>query len=370
MISRNLFTAEASTKQKFRRFLLYLSRKKGAKKSWNDRHSVVFQKHPEYGKYVTGGFEEKHKNLWGVFWGKVPVETLRICHAISGSPSPNMIPEEIFQADIEPSLNRLPEAHFLSNKSFYTKWLPDAGFPSCLIHKCDGSFYDSTYKSIPSGEVPDLVASFDYPVIMKPSVDSYGGSRVQIAGSDREVLNYMANKNNIVVQELLRQSPETARYHFQSVNTVRVYLYRSVRDNRIHIINRAFRTGNGSSVDNVAAGGLVSLVRENGELNGYALDRYGGKFDRHPVTNISFKNMLPNIKQLDQLAKKVAGQLFNLRIIGLDLYCDENRKWNMLEVNTRGHSIRFAQYHGHPFFSDFTDEVIQYCKENHWVYSA
>jgi hypothetical protein len=39
----------------------------------------------------------------------------------------------------------------------------------------------------------------------------------------------------------------------------------------------------------------------------------------------------------------------------------------MLEINTKGHSIRFSQYHGYPFFGEFTDEVIEYCKENHWA---
>ena len=367
---RHLMKRKASIQQKLRRLALYLSRRQGAKKAWRNRHRIVFQKHPDYNKQVPIGFKTEHQVKWSPFWRKVPLDTLKICYATSGKAEPGLIPEEIFQADIEPSLNRYPEAHFLSNKSFYSKWLPDAGFPDCLMHKSDGRILNYMYEPVSLEQLPDMLALFSYPVIVKPSVDSYGGSGVRITESPRELLEYIEEHSNLVVQQLVRQSKDTARFHPESLNTVRVYLYRSVRDNRIHIVNRAFRTGNGNRVDNVAAGGLISLLHETGELNGYALDRYGKKYRKHPVTKLPFKGKLPNSDGLDKLAKKVAGQLFHLRIVGLDLYCDEENKWNMLEMNTKGHSIRFAQYHGQPFFGEFTGEVIEYCKENHWAYTV
>jgi len=102
-------------------------------------------------------------------------------------------------------------------------------------------------------------------------------------------------------------------------------------------------------------------------LNGFALDRYGQKYEQHPVSGVSFNGEIPNFEELNKLAKVVAGQLHLLRIIGLDLFYDENEQWRMLEINTKGHSIRFAQYAGQPFFGEFTKEVIEYCKENHWA---
>lgn len=370
MIIRNLLTAEASIKQRVRRLILYLSRKNGAKKAWNDRHSSVFFKHPEYKNPVTGGTEEKHRNIWRLFWGKVPVETLRICHAISGSSSPDFIPEEIFQTDIEPSLNRVPDAHYLANKSFYNRWFPQGVFPCDYLHNISGQMLNSRYEHLAADALDCAADELPYPVVLKPNLDSYGGSGIQFIESKEQLLSEIVGRHNFVVQEKIRQHKEQNQLHPQSLNTVRIYLYRSVEDNRVHIINIAQRMGNGSVLDNVASGGLVSYVGEDGSMHGYALDRYGQKYLKHPVTDISFDNALPEFESMKKLAKEIASKLFYLRIVGLDLCFDQDGNWRVIEVNTKGHSIRFAQYAGHPFFGEFTDEVISYCKEHHWAFSA
>jgi SOS response regulatory protein OraA/RecX len=366
MISK-IFASGSTIKERVRRSILYVSRKSGADSAWKKRHHSVFAKHPGYDDELSNMCEEKHRARWKPFRHMIPMETVRICGAISGLETPDMVPEEIFQADIEPTLNTCHEAHYLADKRFYTRWLPDAGFPVCLLHKVNGEVLDHTYTTLFGDKLAKYINSMKYPVILKPATGSYGGSGVQFIQSASELTEVVLQEDNVVVQEVVRQSPRTEAFHPQSLNTVRVYLYRSVHDNRIYIINRAFRTGNGSRVDNVASGGLVTFLHGTGDLNGFALDRYGGRFETHPVTGKPFSGQLPNIEQLDTLAKEVAHKLFRLRVVGLDLYCDNNDQWNMLEINTKGHSIRFSQYHGYPFFGEFTDEVIEYCKENHWA---
>lgn len=370
MIVRHLMTSDDALKQRLRRVILYLSRKQGAKKAWGKRHSVVFKQHPDFDNQLPGNLGREHQKLWSPFWRKVPCETLKICHAISDVPSSIIIPEEIFQADVEPTLNDSQGAHFQGDKSFYTRWLPDAGFPLCLLHKINGEYLGRTYDSIDNKEIDNAINTIQFPVVLKPSTDSYGGSGVTIVKEPNVLRDLLKVSDNVVVQILARQHPDTKEFHPASLNTVRVYLYRSVRDNRIHILNRAFRTGNGSEVDNVAAGGLVTYVNDTGELNGFALDRYGARYETHPLTDKAFTGELPNVKQLDSLAKAVAHKLFHLRVVGLDLYCNPDGVWNMLEINTKGHSTRFSQYHGYPFFGKFTDEVIAYCLKNHWAYSV
>ncbi len=40
----------------------------------------------------------------------------------------------------------------------------------------------------------------------------------------------------------------------------------------------------------------------------------------------------------------------------------------MVEANVVGqHTIKFIQNAGFPFFGEFTDEVVDYCKVNHWA---
>lgn len=369
MIARMIIKGSGSWKQKTRRLLLRLSRNNGARKSWKKRHAIVFEQHPEYRVSLSQSAEWRHRELWQPFRRekKVPVDTLKICSAISGIEDPAIIPEEIFQADIEPSLNRYSEAHFQGVKHFYTNRYPDAGFPVCYLHKIDGEWFGPALMPIDGKAFEVVLNQISYPVLVKPGIDSYGGRGVEFA-EDTDILKETVEcRNHVVVQQIMKQAPRIAAYHPESLNTVRVYLYRSVLDNKIHILNRALRIGNGARIDNVSAGGLVSLIRDDGQLNGFALDRYGQKFEQHPLTGVSFNGGIPKFEELNRLAKEVAGQLHLLRVVGLDLFYDKEENWRMLEINTSGHSIRFAQYAGQPFFGEFTEEVIESCKENHWA---
>jgi hypothetical protein len=60
----------------------------------------------------------------------------------------------------------------------------------------------------------------------------------------------------------------------------------------------------------------------------------------------------------------MAQQVYLARVVGFDVCLDAEGRWRFIEVNINGHTIRFAQYAGEPFFGPFTDEVIRYCREN------
>lgn len=369
MIPKKIITDSGSWKQKIRRLLFWYSRKSGAQKAWKKRHEIVFNQHPEYGVTLPQIVERRHREIWNSFRfkSKVQVDTLKICSAISGAKNPFIVPEEIFQADIEPSLNCFSEAHYQSIKHFYSDQYPDAGFPPCILHKMDGEWFDIELRQLSGSLFEAALNQISFPVLVKPAIDSFGGSGVTIVEEKDALKELSRDWNHLVVQPIMEQASEIACFHPMSLNTVRIYLYKSVKDNSVHILNRALRTGNGKKIDNLSAGGLVSFIRNDGHLNGFALDRYGQKYEQHPVTGVPFTGEIPEFEQLNALAKEVTGRLHLLRILGLDLFYDKEEGWRMLEINTRGHSIRFAQYAGLPFFGEFTDEVIEYCKENHWV---
>lgn len=366
IVSRIIF-GKRPLRKKLKHYLLYLSKKKGAAAAWNKRHTELFQKNPYARVDIDAEVETEHRNIWKQFWSNVPIGTLTVCNAIADNADPYIIPEEIYQADIEPSLNSDTRANFLAHKSYYQQWFPECGFPICYVHKLDGIVMNGKMERIDSEDLVFLVKDLSYPVLAKPCMDANGGVGVLHIKNPDDMETYIINNDNFVVQEIIQQSRQLSKYHPESVNTVRVYLYRSFQNNKIHIINRVLRTGNGGIVDNVSAGGLVCFIHESGELNGFALDKYGRRYDAHPLTEVEFKGVIPKLDQLDQLAKKVAHQLHYLRVVGLDLCYDVDEGWRMLEVNTRSHSIRFAQYAGHPFFGEFTEEVIEYCKKNHWA---
>lgn len=364
---KQILTSNQSLKATVKSFLKYSNRSRGAKKAWKKRHAIVFKKHPKYKKTADKAKENVHRNYWSDFRYNFRPDTFRICDAISGNADPEIIPEEIFQADIEPSLNHISEAHYLGNKSLYNRWFSDASFPKDFLHNINGELLNSDYEPINPRQLNDLAGRLHYPVILKPNLDSWGGNAIHFIENSEQLFEYINGNKNFVVQEKIEQHELQSRLHAPSLNTVRVYLYKSVKDNTTHIINIAQRVGNGGVLDNVASGGLISLVQEDGQMHGYALDRFGRKFETHPVTGLPFTHFLPEFEAMKSLSTKVASKLFQLRVVGLDLCYDSSGTWRIIEVNTKGHSIRFAQYAGRPFFGEFMDEVLKYCKTNHWA---
>jgi hypothetical protein len=364
---KEMFIGKEPVKDWVKNYLGYQNRSRGAKKAWKKRHVIVLEKHPEFGIAVNPVKVKAHREYWSHFRSNFRPDTFRICEAISGDADPKIIPEEIFQADIEPSLNYVAEAHYLGNKSLYNRWFTEEIFPSGFIHNIHGELLDGGYNRITPEELDKLTVDFPYPVVMKPNLDSWGGNAIHFIENRDELLRKIDGKINYVVQEKINQHELQSRLNPASLNTVRVYLYKSVADNATHIINIAQRMGNGGVLDNVASGGLISLVGNDGKLHGYALDRYGQKFEVHPVTGLPFNQDLPEFEELKRLSLRVASMLFGLRIAGLDLCFDSSGKWRLIEINTRGHSIRFAQYPGKPFFGEFMDEVRDYCKQKHWA---
>jgi hypothetical protein len=368
MIRRILKNKKISLPSRLKRALIYLRQKQLANRDWKQRYSRVFSNTPRLRAKVDGDLENAHKKYWSFFRRNVELDTLRVCKNISGNAVPEIVPENIFVADIQHSLNHYLDVSFLTNKSFYHKWHNPDFFPDNIFHNIDGELVDNNLNTIGLSQVERLVDGLDFPVLTKPNIDSGGGKNIRIVKTKQELLEFTQNDKNYVVQKILNQSDFFRAFNPDSINTIRVCLYRSVNDNQIHILNTVLRTGCGAThVDNEAAGGIVCFVNEDGQLNGYAVDKYGNKYSHHPNSGVPFVGAIPQFERMKQIAKEVAHQTFLARLTSLDMCFDSNKRWRVIEVNLYGHSIRFPQYAGHPFFGPFTEEVIEYCKDHHWA---
>lgn len=354
-------------KKRLKAFLLYKNRSKWANKSWEKRHQQVFQRNKDYSKSCENDVELEYKKLWSDFRRKPDVDTLRICKNISGTVDLKMIPEDIFVADIEPTLIFDENVSYLSNKSFYNKWFKNCFFPKDHLHRIEGQYLDRNLNGITFSEFKKIAEQIEFPVVLKPNRDTHGGKGIKFINCDSKLIELAKNSDNFVVQEVIKQDSFFEKFNPYGLNTIRVYLYRSVKDNKLHVLNMAFRMGRDGSLDNETAGGIHTRIRDDGSMNGYAVDKFGVKFLKHPNSNYEFHQIIPNYEGLVEHALRVGSQVFLTRIIGLDVCYDEEEKWRTIEINTVGHTIRFAQYGGQPFFGKFTEEVIEYCKKNHWA---
>lgn len=205
-----------------------------------------------------------------------------------------------------------------------------------------------------------------FPVVMKASIGPHGGRAVRFPDGPEELLYLMHGESDFVVQRYIKQHSFFDRFNSHGLNTLRACTYRSVRDGEIHILNVALRMGVGGSLDNETQGGIVCYVDEQGRLNDYAVDKYGGRFLAHPNSGLVFRDQesIPNFQQMKELVGEIAESVYLRNVVSLDLCLDSGGFWRMVEVNVGHHTIRFSQYAGRPFFGPFTEEVIEYCEDN------
>src|SRR5690606_22602192 len=133
-----------------------------------------------------------------------------------------------------------------------------------------------------------FIDDFDihYPIVLKPSVDSFGGKDIYFIKNKEELKITHRNFTNLVVQEKIEQSKLMSKFNPDSINTIRVCLLKV--DGDFQVINASLRMGKDGSLDNETAGGIVCNIFTDGKLNSYAVDKQCRKFKEHPNTHIVF----------------------------------------------------------------------------------
>lgn len=141
-----------------------------------------------------------------------------------------------------------------------------------------------------------------------------------------------------IVEELIVQSHEMAKFHPASVNTVRIPTIRL--DDETIIVHPFMRIGqHGKSVDNGGAGGIICAVDvDTGKLFA-AADESGNTFDVHPESRemiIGFE--IPFWDEAKKLVKELATVVPDNRYTGWDVALT-SEGWKLVEANRRGQFI-------------------------------
>jgi len=369
MYKRIVLDKNLSTKEKLKRVTQYFLRVRGARILWNKQFKLKSRQVPGFKKSAGQELEREHIAYWKPIRKYVNPATLRICQSISGHAHPKCIPEEVYMADIEPTLNGIPSSGFLSLKSVYNRWYRGHVFPEDYFHKIEGNWMDPDLNTISFDDVIYIINDLEYPVVLKLNRNSYGGRGVFFPRNSKELKDLIRGKTDFLVQEKIVQHPFFDQFNPHGFHSVRVNLYRSVVDDQVHILHHALRMGVGDSLDNLTSGGISTMIRKDGVLDGFAEDIIGRKYYTHPDSGIAFDMAIPDFEELIKLSLLVAEKVLYRRIICLDLCYDYERRWRIFEVNFNSNTIKFSQHHGVPFFDEYTDEVRQYCVEHHWALS-
>ena len=194
----------------------------------------------------------------------------------------------------------------------------------------------------------DLPAFLDFltrhrTAIVKPQgLDGGRGvCRMDVAeGEEEAAFRAIRAKGECVVEEMIRQSPEMAKFHPGSVNTIRVVTCN--RNGKVSIVQTSVRMGMGNSfVDN---GCLSSSVDpETGIITSVGRSAHNpGLYIIHPDTGEQIiGNRIPRWDELLAFVAQLPPLFPQQRIIGWDLALAEDG-WLMIEANSHPHMQTLA----------------------------
>ena len=294
----------------------------------------------------------------------------------------NIVPEDICHDYIETILNPPRFRGYYADKNVFDILFPSGYLPRTILRRINGTYYDKEFNPVALTEkklfqlLDDSGASR---VVIKPSVEGMSGRNVRIFYKSKESsprwkdvstneildLTYLDQKygSNIIVQEAAEQSDYISQFNPSSINTLRLSVYRSVADNQCYVTGAIIRIGGkGSVVDNAHAGGCYVGIHPDGSFCHEVCNQYGQK--QTTFNNIDFKKdyQYPNWDVVLAFAKSVGSHILHHRLLALDIVLDKENKPHLIEFNVEGYSSWLFQYTVGSAFGNFTDEIIDYCK--------
>ncbi|ALO15776.1 hypothetical protein L21SP5_02143 [Salinivirga cyanobacteriivorans] len=317
-----------------------------------------------------------HKTLWGALKRSISPLWLLVFQKITGHKSIQYIPEDIYYTVVEPALNNKQLSKAFADKNFYHQYIDADLLPDIIIRNINGVFYDSDFNPVVPETYMEAIVNQEKEVIIKPAIDTGGGKGVDLFTKEHEgtfknkegqllTRDYIqkAYRSNFVIQKKIDQHPYFKQFNPTSVNTVRIFTYRSVNDEQVHVLHALLRIGKPESItDNQASGGVSVYINGNGKLNNYAVNKMGDKFQEYGGVELDAVEAVPRFSELVNLAGQIAQKDYYSRLLGFDFTIDQSGQIKVIEVNNLNNEINFYQMNHGPLFGEFTEEVINYCR--------
>jgi hypothetical protein len=293
-------------------------------------------------------------------------------YSISQNADPNYIPATTYLLYLEPALNDFRFNKNIDNKALYDKILTGIKTPKTILRKIDNFFYDSNYNLIELTEqyLMELTDAFNS-LILKASIESGGGINIRlfirvnnklVDSKNQFNLQLLSEFPDFVLQEVVLQHNFYRQFNPSSNNTLRILTYKSVKDNKVHILHCLLRIGKlGSFTDHDNLGGIVVGITPNGILNDFGCNVNGLKLTS--FNNIIFRdiNRVPYIEEVKTSAIIIAEQIHYGRLLAIDFTVDNNGNSLLLEVNCYGNGTCQYQMNNGSLFKEFTEEILNYC---------
>jgi hypothetical protein len=329
--------------------------------------------------------EKEYLEKWGQIFPHVSTRFYRFYSNYIGN-DPNIVPDDCFHIIIEPLLNNQNALNTYSDKNMFELLFPKEYFPICILRNMGGCYMDRDYNALQMDEelLSILLISNEKIIkqgrfIVKPATETGGGKGVRlfifeksgkwISNDGKEFSLAFLNKTykrDFIIQECIEPCDFVRQFNPVSYSTIRIFTYRSVIDEQPHFIGGYLRVGAKDSFrDNMGSGGYSCPITENGHLLSFASNIKRQKFDNiNGVSLINNNFVIPNFEKVLNYVFEVARKNIPNRLLSFDVMLDRDETPHLIEYNIKSQTVTTVQTTTKAFFGEFTDEVINYCKQN------
>lgn len=156
-------------------------------------------------------------------------------------------------------------------------------------------------------------------IVIKPPIGSCGKGVeiVKVTKENvKEIYNEILESKRYLVEEKAEQIEELKKIHPTSINTMRIVTLNG------YVVTALLRMGNNhNTVDNFNSEGLVVPINiDTGTVEYNAIDKQMNIYERHPISNIRFKDIkIPNWDNVKKFTEKAAAEIPEMGYVGWDV---------------------------------------------------
>ena len=320
----------------------------------------VEKKHPELFRPVDAELSRKHRELWSRAGLKCGDRWLRVHVNLTGIKDYTFCPEDIFFSRIERVLNDCNQSGFgPDDKCNLFRYVPKENEPETVLRFVRGNFFDGAGRWIDKGTAASMLKG---EFVGKPCRSS-GGNGVELRGDFTPEWIEKNGGETYIVQKRIRQCDFTAQFNKHSINTIRMMTMRCPWNGEIVVCRSMLRIGvSDTVVDNMMKGGLCVCVGDKGQLGRYAYDYDGKRYDRHPVSGLTFEGMShPGYDKMVETAFAIHSGILEYNLLSFDLVQRKDGSICVVEINATSQGITQLQYDFGGLFGKHTEEVVSWC---------
>lgn len=163
-------------------------------------------------------------------------------------------------------------------------------------------------------------------IIVKP-IDDCGGNGVEKIEinentNKEEIYNNLKQKEQLLVEEFVKQHEDMNKLYDGSVNTLRMF---TIYTDKGYYLQGILKFGNGGNVDNFSSGGMYTFVNEEGVVIAPAIDKKDDVYKEHPISKkkiVGFK--VPMFDEAKKLVCKAAAEVPEVAYVGWDVAITED----------------------------------------------